>query len=56
MAQINEPTPIKPIWPLRREQHPARRKPAQLPPDEQAEDHPPGQDKKQKRSGFDDYA
>jgi len=25
MAEINQPTPIKPVWPTRREQHPLKR-------------------------------
>lgn len=34
MAEINQPAPVKPVWPARREQHPLKR----YPPNRSGED------------------
>jgi hypothetical protein len=57
MAEIHQPTPVKPIWPTRRDGHPPKRQKPQG-ADEKKRQEPPGEDDLDPphRSGIDEYA
>ena len=55
MAEINEPTPVKPIWPTRRDQQPAKRN---VPESNDVEDRKRNKQRREqddKKSGIDEY-
>jgi hypothetical protein len=60
MAEINQPTPIKPIWPSRREERPARREQPKADEKEPEEEEKPRQRPKRDEDDglphIDDYA
>jgi hypothetical protein len=57
MAEINQPTPIKPVWPTRREQGSRRRAPREQRKSDQVEDRQRRDDRgDDQRPVFDDYA
>lgn len=55
MAEINEPTPVKPIWPTRRDQKPARRNVPESNDDEDRKRNKQRREQDDKKSGIDEY-
>lgn len=56
MAEINQPAPIKPVWPSRRDQRPAKR-PVETPePDERERRQRRRNSDDERRPMVDDYA
>jgi len=55
MAEINEPTPVKPIWPTRRDQQPAKRSVPESNDDEDRKRNKQRREQDDKKSGIDEY-
>ncbi|MES9858224.1 MAG: hypothetical protein ABW166_16715 [Sedimenticola sp.] len=56
MSEINQPTPIKPVWPTRSDPHKGRRKPKEG-EDESGKESPDKSDRHENgRPKIDDYA
>ena len=60
MPEINQPTPIKPVWPTRRDDRPSRRRPQEMPDEKnesKADDHQEQSGRKEDDGHkIDDYA
>ncbi len=56
MADIREPTPIKPIWPARPERHVEKRKQREQHRHEEMDKRQKGRRQSDKRSRIDDFA
>ncbi|MCB1905259.1 MAG: hypothetical protein KDI18_14440 [Gammaproteobacteria bacterium] len=54
MAEINQPAPVKPVWPARRKQHPLKRYPDRSDEDERKRRQEPQQTDGEK-SAIDEY-
>ena len=56
MAEINQPTPVKPVWPTRREQHPLKRGPRDQPGEDDLKRRKDSQHEKDgEKPGIDEY-
>jgi len=55
MAQINQPAPVKPVWPARREQNPVKRNPPDLSKEADRKKRKEPQDQDGKRPSIDEY-
>ena len=56
MAEIKQPTPIKPVWPTRHEQAPRGKVPNRREQTERREDRRGRDERDSDRPAFDDYA
>ncbi|MCP4283755.1 MAG: hypothetical protein GY792_04790 [Gammaproteobacteria bacterium] len=55
MAEINQPTPIKPVWPTRREQHPSKRNVPELSKERDRKKRKSQDDQDQEKPSIDEY-